>query len=324
MKFSEFKEKYKKLQTQDERENFIKNRINELLQVSSNQKIGKEQCGSYNGFISPTNEVVSNSSGLFPNLTFDDFDIYKDFLNFVENDVDKYFYGEPSTIMCVQQFVWKYFGVNSSNVFARMNVYDTPNNEPISIQKLKGINVAACSERSALVQNLLKFMGFDSEIVFGKLNSNESHAYIIFAPEKGGIKLLYDPMNPVVFQAEGKEEYGIGVSKMSNEDYIALQNGGTYKFNYDLVKKIYGKTECLEEERIYSSDSYLFNKGTRENERALPTNDSEEEQKLSNDVRRKQLEQARKLIEEQMKSNGIAYGQQDNGLSVENKTGIRR
>ena len=45
-------------------------------------------------------------------------------------------------------------------------VYDTKDWEALSVKELKGKNIAACSERSALAQNILKFLGLESEKEF--------------------------------------------------------------------------------------------------------------------------------------------------------------
>lgn len=140
-----------------------------------------------------------------------------------------------------------------------MDLYS--NGKPVSVKDLKGRNLAACSERSAMVQNLLKFLGFDSELIFGKLNGNESHAYVVFKPEGANIRILYDPMNPVEYIVDGEKKYCAGVSRMSEEQYAQLQNGGSYTFNYDLVKKLFVKeNRCTEDERIYTSDEIKFKK----------------------------------------------------------------
>ena len=257
MSFKEFKEEYKKLQTEEERKNFIKKRIESLLKNSEPKRIGKEMCGSYKDFISPNIGVCSNTSDIFADMKMDDLNIYQEFMNYIHNDVDKYMYGEPITINVIQYFIWNYFGYNAGAVFERMDIYS--NGRPVSIKELKGKNIAACSERSAMVQNLLKFLGFDSEIIFGKLNGNESHAYIVFKPEKANIRILYDPMNPVEYLENGEKKYCAGVSRMSEEQYTELQNGGTYNFNYDLVKKIFVKNnECVEDKRVYTSDEIKF------------------------------------------------------------------
>lgn len=260
MKFSEFKEVFKRLKTDEERKQFIHNRVNELINSSSAEIIGKDICGDYLGFIAPNTEVVSNSSPMFSNMIIDDLDIYESFMDFIENNVDN-ISSEILTIMTIQRFVWNYFGYNAKDLLSRMDINSRPDLKPVSIKELKGNDIAACSERSALVQNLLKFLGFDTSIVFGKLNNNESHSYIVFRPENGNFRILYDPMNPVPYKYDGKTYYGIGVTKISNEEYENLKQGQPIKFNYDLVRRIYGDNKEYEENpRIYASDSILYSK----------------------------------------------------------------
>ena len=189
----------------------------------------------------------------------DDMDIYGSLLNFVDNDLERYMYGEPATINIIQYFIWNYFGFNSGDLFQRMELFT--NDEPASIKEFKSNNFAACSERSAMVQNLLKFLGFDSEIIFGKLNSKELHAYIIFKPENSKTRILYDSMNPIEYNINGKKKYCPAVSKISEEQYIDLKKGKEYLFNYDLVKKIFiHDNEFVEQERKYSCDDIKYKK----------------------------------------------------------------
>ncbi len=263
MTFNEFKEEYKKLQTPEERDTFIKNRIEALMDNSKVKRIGLNLCGSYNGFISPDMGVCSNASGYFEDMHMDDMNVYRDFMNFIDNDIDKYMYGEPMAIYSIQHFIWDYFGLNAGGIVDRFNIYC--GNEPVSIKELKGNDVAACSERSAMVQNLLKFLGFDSEIAFGKLNNHELHAYVIFRPENDNNRILYDPMNPVKYEADGKNYYCPGISMMSEEQYTQLKNGEPYTFDYNLVKKIYTRTyPCSEEKRVYTCDEVKFKNGERD------------------------------------------------------------
>lgn len=268
MNFTEFKKEYKELTNKKERKEFIENRVMNLIGTDEKKIIGLGHCGNYKDFIAPHTEVATNGSGFFSNMIMDDFSIYEDFMNFINNDVNSYLYGEPSTIICVQQFVWKYFGLNAGTKFDRMDIYSTPGMKPLSISKLKEKNLAACAERSALVQNLLKFMGFDSEIMFGKINENNLHAYIVFQPENVDFKILYDPMNPVPFYEQENKKYAVAVSRIENSEYQDLMTGEKIPFHYDLIKKVYKLTEenqLEKKERVYSSDCHLYKKDTNNN-----------------------------------------------------------
>lgn len=260
MNFTEFKDVYKSLKSEKERINFINKRINELELFSDNDidRIGKNQVGSYKGFI-PRRIGLASIDSCFSDLTLDDMSIYKDFMNSIDNDVDEYLYGEPSTIIAIQKFIWSYFGYNSGYILKRMDIYSDNPDKMLSVKELKGKNIAACSERSALAQNLLTFLGFESEIIFGKLNETESHAYIVFKMGNGKAQILYDPMNPVEYTVEDKKYYAIGVCILDNEEYMNLKNGSQFEFSYDLVKKLYGSEYSYnEKERTYSCDDAIL------------------------------------------------------------------
>lgn len=256
MTFREFKENYRNMSEED-RKKFINDRLQEFINNSMNGEIGLGVNRSYSGFIGSSTELSSNT--LFPNMKFDDYSIYEDFFNSFNNDIDT-LTNEPALISYIQNYIYKYFGYNTSNMFERMEAYDTPDWKAVSIKNLKGKNIAACSERSAMAQNLITFMGLDSEIVFGKLNDSESHAYIIFQPEKNnGFRILYDPMNPVEYEKDGQINYGIGVSRIDEESYLKLKAGEPFEFNYDLVKRLYGQdNKYYELERKYTCDDIKY------------------------------------------------------------------
>lgn len=147
-----------------------------------------------------------------------------------------------------------------------MELYEKPGFENVSIKEFKNKSLAACTERSAMAHNLLKFMGFDSEIVFGKLNSDKGfHTYIIFKPEnQKDIRILYDPMNPVVYIQDEHKKYGIGACVINEDEYSKLLNGNSFKFNYDFAKKrCPSGYACQENERVYTSDEYLYSKDNK-------------------------------------------------------------
>lgn len=265
MTFIEFKTMYKDLSTDEERMQFINNRINQLIDESESVKdIGMGLNGSYDSFIAPTVGIASNEIPIFSKLILDDMEVYKSFLDFIKNDIDGQLYGEPSTIKVIQYFIWNYFGYNAGDLFSRMDIY-SDGKEYLSVKELKGKNIGACSERSAMVQNILKFLGFDSELIFGKLNDKESHAYIVFKTGNGNARILYDPMNPVVYTTENGEKYCPGVCLMSEDEYIQLKNGNNFNFRYDLAKKIFvGNNSCFEDVRKYSCDDIKYRLNTNE------------------------------------------------------------
>lgn len=269
MTFVDFKNEYKKLNNDEERTKFINGRLNQLLAESKPiDCIGLGINGSYDSFIAPNVGIASNETQFFSKLVLDDMGVYKEFLDYIKNDIDGQLYGEPSTINAIQYFIWNYFGYNAGKLFQRMDIY-SDGQDYLSVKDLKGKSIAACSERSAMVQNILKFLGFDSELVFGKLNSTESHAYIIFKAGNGKTRILYDPMNPVIYKTGDGEKYCPGVCLMTEDEYIQLKNGGNFVFKYDLAKKLFtGSNECFENSRNYTCDDikYSLNDDSLQNE----------------------------------------------------------
>ena len=257
MSLADFTNTYYKLDSDELKEEFIESRIKQLIDESIKvDKIGIGINGSFSGFIAPTVGVVSNQSAFFSKLVLDDMDIYKNFMNYAGD----YLTGEPGAINVIQHFIWNYFGANYGCLEDRMDIYGD-GNEYLSVKELKGKNIGACSERSAMAQNLLTFLGVDSELMIGKLNGNTLHAYIVFKSGNGQTRILYDPMNPVVYTVDGEENYCPGVCLVSEEDYNKLKTGEVFNFNYDLAKKVFIRNGiCREDERTYTCDDIEYAK----------------------------------------------------------------
>lgn len=250
MTFKEFKDIYRNIETLEEKKKFIQERLTSLANFSDQRKIGLNLTSFFADFISPNMIIMSNSNAIYGGLLVDDMNVYSDFLDYIDNDVDKFLTSEPQTITYIQDYLYQYFGYFSGSWDDREDVYFGRN---VSITEFKNQNLSQCAEKCALAHNLLLFLGFQSELVFGKLKG--SHVFIVFKPKNKNFWILYDPENPVryVNSETGQKDLAIGVSLMSQEEYIDLKNAKPYLFHYDLVKKLYKKgTEFQELSRVYN------------------------------------------------------------------------
>ncbi len=193
------------------------------------------------GFIHPKSEVkrVMYCDG----FCLDDGGVYEELIDNIKLFKKQPGYSELSTraisLPALQWTIERYFGNQlSSNDTNNRNKsfysdHSSVDSEPVSMKKeLKGTGMAMCAEKAALAQNLLTFLGMQTELVISsKCNlggqDNENHAYNLVTTEKGSF--VYDPTNPRIFTNEKGELVGTQAAlyPIGAEDYQRLKDGGT-------------------------------------------------------------------------------------------------
>lgn len=231
--FLNFKEKYYQSQYKNE---FINNRLNDLLMVTNTQVLGNKNSPIYNGFILPSNKICISESSKYNHLIIDDLNIYNDIFNFIDQNPMKYLSSEPMTIITIQDFLWEYFGKFKANIDNRLNKYDIDNDKTL-ISQFKNNNISSSIEKCAIAQNILIFLNISSEIIFGSISNKENEAFIILKSESKSCYILYDPQHPIKYN---KIQYGIRVAKLTLNQYKSIKRGSEYIFDDTLIKKIYG------------------------------------------------------------------------------------
>lgn len=101
----------------------------------------------------------------------------------------------------------------------------------ISIKELKGKGFAVCAEKAAAAQNLLTFVGMESELIASSgcripaEAGEEAHYYILVHGPKGD--MIYDPTNPrLLLDKEGKlTSYGPAMYPITEEQSQRLISG---------------------------------------------------------------------------------------------------
>lgn len=111
----------------------------------------------------------------------------------------------------IQEVTSQYFGdhdPNNNNMRNKLYPSRWVSEEPVSITKLKGKSMAACSEWAGIANNLMTFCGVTSSLVlspscdFGD-GKEPFHAYLIL--DNKGEKFINDPINPFyIFTPDGK------------------------------------------------------------------------------------------------------------------------
>lgn len=216
------------------------------------------------GHISP-NVRVDFSAGVTENgYMYDDDSIYIDFLNNIKNCVETSGVKAKSSIVkALKKSVLEYFGdtfdekmfecykslddarehypIDLVMKWCEENNIDflkRPDDIQISISKIKGLGISMCSERAALVQQLLTFIGAECYYVACecRLEDNDKeqgHAYNVMRSEKGifiidltndNVGQVFENLDDVIYAKKrikaGKYSYGEPTEKQKSKNNI--------------------------------------------------------------------------------------------------------
>lgn len=180
----------------------------------ANNKSSTSKILPHKGFISP------NSRIRYCNISMNDYsmkttDYIYEFAQYIkENKINN----KESLISSIEPFINKYFGISKGkdkrDTYFDQMAFQTTNTdeeyfeklENLEIGDLKGKNIAMCTERSAIAQNLLSLFGFESYYCIGCINNNgkeEPHCFNIARAQNCFVLLDYSV--PITIFEEGKE-----------------------------------------------------------------------------------------------------------------------
>ena len=131
-----------------------------------------------------------------------------DVINNIANFVDYYFGGLQSLDDKRSEFLTSKCRLDEEGFALDEDI------EKISIEDFKGKNLAQCTEKAAVTQNILSFLGFESYYCLGALkeqNSNQAHAFnIVQGKDREGnpvYRIVDTSMAVPVYDETGKELY---------------------------------------------------------------------------------------------------------------------
>lgn len=123
-------------------------------------------------------------------------------------------------IIGIGMAIAEYFGLYGDEELRR-EIYDDAD-RAINSEEMKGKNIAVCSERSAMAQNLASFLGIKSDMIIGKLKytddgkyKTEDHAFNVF--DFDGNKYIVDYTN--------HENMFPALQNLDNESFENLKEG---------------------------------------------------------------------------------------------------
>ncbi|MBI2599962.1 hypothetical protein HYW43_03515 [Candidatus Daviesbacteria bacterium] len=173
--------------------------------------------GAERGFIHPASWIYT--SPLYPAFTVDDPEVYRtlfrEFAEFSAVPELRWHTIDELAKFAILRTLQSYFGngcttqeTENKRDFYYMLHTRTAGNQ-FSIRNFKGAGIAACSEKAAVSQNLLAFLGYDTYLipsthcVFGVGSDPVSHLYNVFGD--GFANFIFDPSNPgLVYNEQGK------------------------------------------------------------------------------------------------------------------------
>lgn len=222
-----------------EQRRYVEKRLANLSETAKSGEMSHIGRGIHRGFLGPKMEIRRNM--LVDPFIVDDPDLYMNLFEVIRTFKEVKSWKEKSLreIMpnAIQWTLSKYFG----NIAAGPNT-DLQNREfyidhtssdslPISIKELKGKGFAVCAEKSAAAQNLLTFVGMESELIAsgGCRIPEESeegvHSYLLVHGPKG--EMIYDPTNPrLVTDKDGQlTSYSPALYPISEEQSKHLISG---------------------------------------------------------------------------------------------------
>ena len=219
--------------TQEQINELINDRVNILDKTALKTKeIGNvesfdEKASHHKGFISRDTKVCySMSQGYYIKTT----DYIREFIEYIKQN------NLPPSPKTIFKFLNYYFGERPS--------IDTRNEkEFMEISDFKNSDRALCTERAALANNILSFLGMETWFcdgsVYNSNNISEEHAFLIVKSESGKYR-IYDPSYSIFYDNEDHPFF----KEVSEESAIRVLNSTPYnpsKKNCVKVQEYYAK-----------------------------------------------------------------------------------
>ena len=109
---------------------------------------------------------------------------------------------------------------------AKILIVNAINDKYTNYSEIKAQKLCACIELAVLLHNTFQVLGYDSQVLFGMMETNEFiglHAYNIL--DFNSVKLLIDLSSPYFVDENGERKIGSPVAILNNQEYDELING---------------------------------------------------------------------------------------------------
>lgn len=202
---------------EDEQRKYIEKRLTTLAENAESGEMSHIGHSIHKGFLGPKMEIRRNM--IVDPFVIDDSDLYADLFETVRKFKKAEGWKEKSLREiipgAIQWTLSKYFGNIAAGTSTEMQNrefyldHTSAESPSISIRELKGKGFAVCAEKGAAAQNLLAFVGMESDLIASSgcrlpaEAEEDAHYYILIHGPKGD--MIYDPTNPrILLDKDGK------------------------------------------------------------------------------------------------------------------------
>ena len=244
MSKEDIKKKVLQLKTDEEIEEFIKSRIEELENITQEQIVGQDFTTTFDDFISSKvkfKPVASLGNNECPNLVYDDNLPYFELIK--ELATEQSYLNELYLFTPVMFEIFNYMSSKENKDNIRETLIDRTwiyfdamksGKESISIKEFHKNKCAFCSENTGLAHNIFKILGIDSRVVIGKRN-DENHAFNLIFPNgyDNSPAVLFDSSYTINFKNELGQNYSLAYFKvLTQEEYSNMLSGNMTPINF--------------------------------------------------------------------------------------------
>jgi hypothetical protein len=229
-------------------EEFVDTRLSELENMGEDNTVGDtfRDYISLNTHYKPGEKYNDSEC---PDLLFDDNLPYK---NLVKNLNRNGVYNEYSALTLVFFEIYKYLPSEDVTGLVRSFTYASHKDSTLSIKLIRDNKCSSCYEKAGLAHNLFKFLGFDSELVYG-YRDGQTYAFNIVYPNgyDDNSALIFDSTLHVEFEKDGVKYPYAYFEVIKQEDLQRLLNKEEIGFDLE-------KTELILRTTYGLDDSYKF------------------------------------------------------------------
>lgn len=246
-------------------EAFLTDRLSKLESTTSPTELSVVSNKLYNQFIHPETKVVRNY--MVDPFKVNDPALYQELITNLRLFKSTPGWAERSlrniSLPALQHTLATYFGnavasedtENNNRAFYMRRVSAESNT--IDLADFKSQNIAVCAEKAAAAQNLLKILGYESEMVFSSQcrlqeeGPEEAHVYQLLRTDKGNF--IYDSANPVTHKAEDGQIVGLvpAIYSINETEIEKIHRGETITVTHNDQQIVNGEQQVVSSQRIY-------------------------------------------------------------------------
>lgn len=266
------------LTTDEEIEQYVANRLNKLENSIKEETIGQGYTDSYNGYIGLKTHYKPMASTDKIKCVDLKYDYIQPYINLIKKIKNKK-HNELTILNEIFYTINDFAELSTANQLSRGLIYLSAfqRKEDISIKTVFENDAAFCSERSGMAQNLLTFLGIDSSLITGYIDS-EPHAYNIIYPNGYGNEpmALFDVSDFVNFNSDDVRYSLAYFYGMNSDKYKRFISGKSYKVELSKTEYFYRMCYNLGSNFDFSAIEHQYIFGLGNNPKVVSKEDIEE------------------------------------------------